>query len=105
MPNIFGYDGKIILPEELYNDARRFETLGQRSDPTLMGLLNTAELLGGIGYDAIDARVAYLGTLVYNGFQDIGLQPITTPSDPSRRRGVIVAGVDPEVRISCSLQK
>lgn len=96
MPNIF-CDGKIILPEELYNDARRFEILGQRSDPTLMGLLNTAELLGGIGYDAIDARVAYLGTLVYDGFQAIGLQPITTPSDPSRRRGVIVAGVDPEL--------
>ena len=98
MPNIFGYDGKIVLPNGLYNDARRFETLGQRSDPTLMGLLNTADLLGEIGYEAIDGRIAYLGNLVYVGFQELNF-PITTPQDPTRRRGVIIAGVEPEVSI------
>lgn len=95
-PNIFGYDGKIVLPDELYPDARRFETLGQRSDPTLMGLLDTADLLGQIGYDAIQARVAYLGGRVYAGFHNLGF-PITTPADPARRHGVIIAGIDPDV--------
>ena len=96
-PNTFGYDSKIVLPEELYTDARRFETLGQRADPSLMCLLNTAEIMGEIGFQAIEDRVRYLGTIVYNGFQAFPNFPMTTPANESQRIGVIIAGVDPAV--------
>ena len=95
-PNTFGYDSKIVLPNELYDDARRFETLGQRADPSLMGLLVTAEIMGNIGYQAIENRVRYLGTIVYNGFKELDF-PMTTPAVESQRLGVIIAGVDSEV--------
>ena len=97
VPNTFGYDLKIIAPDELYNDARRFETLGQRADPSLMCLLNTAEILGDIGFQAIEDRVRYLGTLVYDGFLTFPNFPMTTPANLSQRIGVIIAGVDPDV--------
>ena len=96
-PNTFGYDSKIILPEELYTDARRFETLGQRSDPSLMCLLTTAEIMGNIGFQAIEDRVRYLGTIVYDGFQAFPNFPMTTPANEAQRIGVIIAGVDPTV--------
>ncbi|XP_028400126.1 uncharacterized protein LOC114523420 [Dendronephthya gigantea] len=95
-PNTFGYDLKINLPKKLYHDARRFETLGTRSDPSLMCLLNTAEILGDIGYQAIEARVRYLGTLVYDGFKNLPNFPMTTPANESQRIGVIVADVEPQ---------
>lgn len=98
-PNTYGYDLKIIAPEELYNDSRRFETLGQRSDPSLMGLLNTAEIMGGIGFQAIEDRVRYLGTLVYEGFKAFEGFPLTTPADEMQRLGVIIAGVNQEVSL------
>ena len=101
-PNTFGYDAKIVLPNELYDDARIFETLGQRADPSLMGLLWTAEIMGLIGYQAIENRVRYLGTIVYNGFKDFPNFPMTTPENEMQRLGVIIAAVDPEV---CPLLK
>ena len=95
-PNTFGYDSKIVLPEKLYDDARRFETLGQRADPSLMGLLATAEIMANIGYEAIENRVRYLGTIVYDGFKRLDF-PMTTPADEKQRLGVIVAGVNTQV--------
>lgn len=97
-PNTFGYDLKIVLPTDLYKDARRFETLGQRADPSLMCLLNTAELMGDIGFQSIEDRVRYLGTYLYNGFQAFDNFPMTTPENEAQRLGVIIAGVDKEVK-------
>ena len=88
-PNNFGYDAKIVLPEELYDDARRFETLGQRNDPTLMGLLHTSQLLGLIGYDNIQTRIKYLVEKLRSGLLDMDLT-LTTPADEALRHGVVV---------------
>ena len=92
-PNNFGYDAKIILPEELYTDARRFETLGQRNDPTLMGLLYTAEILGTIGFTEIDQRIQFLVQKLIDGLLAMGYT-LTTPTDPARRHGVVVVHFD-----------
>ena len=92
-PNNFGYDAKIILPVELYDDARRFETLGQRNDPTLMGLLYTAEILGAIGYNEIDQRIQFLVQKLIDGLVAMGYI-LTTPLDPARRHGVVVVHFD-----------
>ena len=98
-PNTYGYDLKIIAPQELYTDSRRFETLGQRADPSLMCLLNTAEIMGNIGFQAIEDRVRHLGTLVYEGFKTFECFPLTTPGDEMKRLGVIIAGVDQDVSL------
>ena len=99
-PNIYAYDLKITAPPGLYKDSRRFETLGQRSDPSLMGLLSTAEIMGDIGFQDIEDRVRYLGTLVYDGFQTFGPNfPLATPANEMKRLGVIVAGVEPVVSL------
>lgn len=92
-PNNFGYDAKIVLPTELYTDARRFETLGQRNDPTLMGLLYTAELLRRIGFDEIDLRIQYLVQRLVDGLLAMNYT-LTTPLDPARRHGVVVVHFD-----------
>ena len=93
-PNNFGYDAKIILPEELYTDARRFETLGQRNDPTLMGLLYTADILGNsIGYAEIDLRIQFLVQKLIDGLVAMGYT-LTTPSNPAQRHGVVVVHFD-----------
>lgn len=95
-PNTFGYDPMIVVPEELYTDARRFELLGQRADPSLMCLLSTAELMEEIGFQNIEDRVRYLGTIVFDGFSGFDF-PMTTPSDENQRLGVVIGGVDPDV--------
>ncbi|XP_046863086.1 cysteine desulfurase SufS-like [Xenia sp. Carnegie-2017] len=94
-PNTFGYDPMIVVPEELYTDARRFELLGQRADPSLMCLLCTAEIMEDIGFQSIEDRVRYLGTIVFDGFSGFDF-PMTTPSDVNQRLGVVIGGVDPD---------
>ena len=88
-PNNLGYDAKINMPTEMYNDARRFECLGQRNDPSLMGLLFTAEILETIGFSEIDQRVQFLVQTLIDGLVAMGYT-LTTPSNPTQRHGIVV---------------
>ena len=40
-PLIIGYDGRIVFHENIPEDSRRFELLGQRNDPSLLALCLT----------------------------------------------------------------
>ena len=95
-PKDIGYTGKMEAPpkpptESLAPDASRFEMIGQRNDTNLIGLLYTADILGLIGFDVIQARIKFITEKLREGLQRIQSkyrQPpftIETPSNTSLR--------------------
>jgi hypothetical protein len=101
-PKDIGYNGKMDPPpkpptEPLASDASRFEMIGQRNDTNLIGLLYTADLLGLIGFDVIQARIKFITGKLREGLQRIlskyPLQlpfTIETPSNTSLSEGILV---------------
>ena len=100
-PKDIGYNGKMDPPpkpptEPLASDASRFEMIGQRNDTNLIGLLYTADILGLIGFDLIQARIKFITGKLREGLQRILSkypQPpftIETPSDTSLSEGILV---------------
>ncbi|CAB4000763.1 aminotransferase class V-fold PLP-dependent enzyme, partial [Paramuricea clavata] len=101
-PKDIGYTGKMEAPpkpptEPLASDASRFEMIGQRNDTNLIGLLYTADILGLIGFDVIQARIKFITGKLREGLQRILAerfrQPpfiIETPSDTSLSEGILV---------------
>jgi selenocysteine lyase/cysteine desulfurase len=100
-PKDIGYNGKMEAPpkpptESLAPDASRFEMIGQRNDTNLIGLLYTADILGLIGFDLIQARIKFITGKLREGLQRILSkypQPpftIETPSDTSLSEGILV---------------
>ena len=101
-PKDIGYNGKMNPPpkpptEPLASDASRFEMVGQRNDTNLIGLLYTADILGLIGFDVIQARIKFITGKLREGLQRIlskyPQQPpftIETPSDTSLSEGILV---------------
>lgn len=107
-PPIFGYDIYIRIPDcrgecppacELPSTARRFELLGQRSDATLMALLETQALHDLIGAGEIEARVVDLAGQLKRALRNLGLR-LVTPEGAETSHGVVVfelpAGQDSE---------
>jgi isopenicillin-N epimerase len=74
--------------------ARRFETLGQRNDATLAGLLPTLDLHAEIGGEAIAARVVELASLLKEGIAGIPGATIVTPRAAEMSGGVVVTTFD-----------
>lgn len=80
-PKDIGYNGEMqpppTLPDDPYGsdfpikDASKFEMVGQRNDTNLIGLLYTADLLGLIGFQKIEARIKALASLLRKGLDTV----------------------------------
>ena len=75
---------------ELWNDARRFETLGQRDDAAVAALGETADLHRRIGPAKIEAYVADLAGELVRGLSRCSKVTLTTPTATDARHGVVV---------------
>ena len=71
--------------------ARRFEAIGQRNDATIAGLDAALTFQESIGYDVIEARVMALAALAKERIAAIPGATLTTPRDPARSAGVVIA--------------
>jgi selenocysteine lyase/cysteine desulfurase len=96
-PNTFGYNGQMVVPEQLPPNALRFETLGQRDDAALSGMRETYKLHDMIGVQAIENRVAELATLLKQGLVNIGAK-LVTPMSQEYSHGIVVIEVPLEQR-------
>jgi isopenicillin-N epimerase len=74
--------------------ARKFETLGQRNDATLVGVGAAADFHDEIGSDRIEARVLELAAWLREGLSTIPGVDFLTPSQPELRAGVVVARIE-----------
>ncbi len=74
--------------------ARKFETLGQRNDATLVGMGAAVELHYSIGPDRIEARIHELASHLVEGLRGIRGLRLVTPAAQALRAGVVVARVE-----------
>jgi isopenicillin-N epimerase len=77
-------------PETTARGARKLETLGQRNDATLAGLIPTLDLHAEIGAAAIGARIEELAKLLKEGLASIPGATLVTPLSPEMSGGVVV---------------
>ena len=105
-PKDIGYNGEMqpppTLPDDPYGeefpikDASKFEMVGQRNDTNLIGLLYTADLLGLIGFQKIEARIKALASLLRRGLDTVlqslpfAVFEIETPTLDHQYLGIIV---------------
>ena len=70
--------------------AQKFETLGQRSDPTIAAIGPTIEFHNAISKSIIEARLRFIVQRLRDGISLIPGASILTPPDPSMSAGVLV---------------
>ena len=70
--------------------AQKFETLGQRSDPTIAAIGPAIEFHNTINKEIIEARLRFIVQRLRNGISLIPGASILTPPDPSMSAGVLV---------------
>ena len=70
--------------------ARKFETLGQRNDATVAGLVAALDFHEKIGAERIEARVLELTTAMFDGLRAIRGAQMVTPTRPELRGGVCI---------------
>jgi isopenicillin-N epimerase len=70
--------------------ARKFETLGQRNDATVAGLVAALDFHERIGGERIEARVGELTTAMFEGLRGMRGAQMVTPSRPELRGGVCI---------------
>ena len=97
LPNVYGYDYKIELPDAFPDNAQRFELLGQRDDPNLCAMLLTAELHREIGYERIEKRIVELAGLLSDKLREIG-ETVITPENETLTHGVVIMEVEEDKR-------
>jgi isopenicillin-N epimerase len=71
--------------------ARKFETLGQRNDATIVALGTTVDFHEAIGADRVEARMMELSTALIDGMSKIPNLQLVTPRDARLRAGVCIA--------------
>ena len=71
--------------------ARRFETLGQRNDATIVGFAAALDFHDAVGSARIEARVEELGTALCAGLTKIPGASVVTPAQPELRAGICIA--------------
>ncbi len=90
-PLMLGYDLQFDYPqEELQEDARRYENLGQRDTAALAALGIAVARHEAIGMAAIEGRIQALTAHALNAFDQAGIACLT-PRDPAFGHGVVVA--------------
>lgn len=90
-PNTIGYTGEIKVELNLEN-AKKFETLGQRDDAAIAAIADTADIHSQIGTARIEARIRELATQLKQGLKGLGAT-LVTPEDPAMSSGVVIIEV------------
>ncbi|MBD9449854.1 MULTISPECIES: aminotransferase class V-fold PLP-dependent enzyme [unclassified Rhizobium] len=90
-PNTIGYTGEIKVELDLDN-AKKFETLGQRDDAAIAAIADTADIHTQIGPRRVEARIAELASQLKQGLKDLGAT-LVTPENPAMSGGVVVIEV------------
>lgn len=93
-PNTIGYTGEIKVELDLDN-AKKFETLGQRDDAAIAAIADTADIHTQIGPQRVEARIAELASQLKQGLKDLGAT-LVTPENPAMSGGVVVIEVPKE---------
>ena len=93
-PNTIGYTGEIKVELDLDN-AKKFETLGQRDDAAIAAIAETADIHTQIGPQRIEARIAELASQLKQGLRDLGAS-LVTPESQAMSGGVVVIEVPKE---------
>lgn len=93
-PNTIGYTGEIKVELDLDN-AKKFETLGQRDDAAIAAIAETADIHTQIGPQRIEARIAELASQLKRGLRDLGAS-LVTPESQTMSGGVVVIEVPKE---------
>ena len=70
--------------------AERFESFGQRNDPTIAALAPAVEFHNVIGKDRVEARLRALFQRLRAGVAAIPGASVLTPSDPEASAGILV---------------
>lgn len=92
-PTTLGYDFAFEYPEErLPDSALRFESLGQRHDAAVAGLLTALEHQQALGVARIEQRIGDLARQLRRMLADTGLR-VLGAEDPALNHGVVVAEV------------
>ncbi|MEX2570106.1 MAG: aminotransferase class V-fold PLP-dependent enzyme [Gemmatimonadota bacterium] len=78
-------------PEPNADGAGKFETLGQRNDATIAGLLPILDLYDEIGSAVIAARIVELASLLKEGIGGIPGAQLVTPVAPALSGGVVIS--------------
>ncbi len=84
--------------EDSQQDARKFESLGQRDDPTLAAVGQAVRFHQSIGVDRVEARVRELAAALKTKLESISGVRLKTPREPEFSAGVVIfsiAGVTP----------
>jgi selenocysteine lyase/cysteine desulfurase len=95
-PLVWGYNGLIVVPEEVPNNAHRFETLGQRDDAAISAMGEAIDIHNRIGRDNIETRVRNLASLLKEKLVRVGVT-LKTPMDPEFSHGVVVVELAPDI--------
>jgi len=84
--------------EERQQDARKFESLGQRDDPTLAAVGRAVQFHQSIGVDRVEGRIRELAAALKTELESIPGVRLKTPREPEVSAGVVIfsiAGVTP----------
>ncbi len=73
--------------------ARKFETMGQRNDATVVGLAAALDFHEQVGPARVEARIQELGGRLHAGLAAAGFE-LVTPRPAELRHGVIIAKAD-----------
>lgn len=99
-PLVWSYNGHIVVPDVLPDNAGRFETLGQRDDAAISAMGGAVDIHSGIGFQNIEDRVIALATQLKTGLSNISGVTLVTPMAPLLSHGVVVISlpetIDPQ---------
>jgi selenocysteine lyase/cysteine desulfurase len=74
--------------------ARKFETLGQRNDATVAGLVAALDFHERVGAERIETRVLELATALHEGLRTMRGAQMVTPTRADMRAGVCIVRFD-----------
>jgi len=77
--------------ESTADGARKLETLGQRNDATIAGLIPILDFHEELGKAVVAARIVELATLLKDGIARIPGAQLVTPMGPELSGGVVIA--------------
>jgi isopenicillin-N epimerase len=86
----FGYENAEAL------GAKKFESLGQRDDPTIAAIVPTVDFHNVIGKERVEARLRVVVERLRAGVAEIPGVSILTPSDPAASAAILVFSL-PEI--------
>ena len=79
---------------ENYDSAKRFECLGQRNDPLILGLGEALDFFNILHRDRVERRVKSLAAYLKQGLKSIPKVKLHTPVDPYLSAGLTAFSIE-----------